>query len=85
MLLLVSENSGLSGGGREYNERARDTRAHDLPDVTIRWLLHPITWTKWRIEVHKQGPYAPDFNDFLRKCHESSETWGAGGNPIEPE
>ncbi len=29
-------------------------------------LWHPITWVRWRISVRRQGPYAPDFEEFLR-------------------
>lgn len=63
----MNEGSGLSGGWREYTEKAK---AEGPPNVTLAWLLHPIRWTKWRNEVRKQGPYAPEFNDFRRKRHE---------------
>ena len=26
--------------------------------------LHPIVWVRWRIAVRRQGPYAPDFDEF---------------------
>jgi hypothetical protein len=26
---------------------------------------HPIAWVCWRIELHRRGPYAPSFGDFL--------------------
>ncbi|MCU1490218.1 MAG: hypothetical protein JWM85_1623 [Acidimicrobiaceae bacterium] len=34
--------------------------------VDLRWLRHPIRWTRWRLEVHRRGPYAPRFENFGR-------------------
>jgi hypothetical protein len=24
-------------------------------------LRHPLRWTRWRLQVHRLGPYAPDY------------------------
>jgi hypothetical protein len=32
--------------------RPRDTR----------WLSHPARWWRWRMQVRRLGPYAPDFD-----------------------
>lgn len=26
---------------------------------------HPVAWVRWRIAVHRQGPYAPAFDAFV--------------------
>jgi hypothetical protein len=31
---------------------------------TFPLLRHPIAWVRWRIAVHRRGPYAPDFTAF---------------------
>ena len=31
-----------------------------------RKLMHPVMWLRWRIAVHRRGPYAPDFEEFRR-------------------
>lgn len=36
-------------------------RESGSPDT--RWLRHPLRWAKWRLQVHKLGPYAPDYSD----------------------
>jgi hypothetical protein len=28
--------------------------------VDLSGLRHPIRWMKWRVRVHRLGPYAPD-------------------------
>jgi hypothetical protein len=33
----------------------------ETPRVHYARLLHPMRWVRWRLEVHRQGPYAPDF------------------------
>jgi hypothetical protein len=27
-----------------------------------RWLAHPARWLRWRMQVRRLGPYAPDFD-----------------------
>jgi hypothetical protein len=27
-------------------------------------LRHPIRWIRWRIALHREGPYCPDFDEF---------------------
>lgn len=27
----------------------------------LRWAPHPIRWWKWRLQVHRLGPYAPRY------------------------
>ena len=27
----------------------------------LRWIRHPIRWARWRFEVRRLGPYAPEF------------------------
>jgi len=31
--------------------------------VHVRRIAHPVRWVKWRRQVHRLGPYAPDFDD----------------------
>lgn len=38
-----------------------------LSTVDTRWLRHPIQWTHWCILVHRRGPYAPDYDEFLTR------------------
>ena len=30
-------------------------------NVDTRWVRHPITWLRWRVHVHRLGPYAPEY------------------------
>lgn len=34
------------------------TRRH----LDTRWLRHPARWLRWRAQVRRRGPYAPDFD-----------------------
>jgi len=38
---------------------AKDQTAPDL-----RWIRHPIQWSKWRLHVRRLGPYAPSEQHF---------------------
>jgi hypothetical protein len=29
----------------------------------VRRLAHPVRWWRWRRQVHRLGPYAPDYDD----------------------
>jgi hypothetical protein len=31
----------------------------------LKVVRHPIAWVRWRIDLHRRGPYAPTFDDFL--------------------
>jgi hypothetical protein len=33
-------------------------------DIDMRWLKHPLRWSRWRREVRRRGPYAPTYEDF---------------------
>jgi hypothetical protein len=35
----------------------------DVP-VDTRWARHPYRWLRWRLEVHRRGPYAPPFENY---------------------
>jgi hypothetical protein len=28
----------------------------------LRWVAHPVRWLRWRRQVHRLGPYAPDYD-----------------------
>jgi hypothetical protein len=30
--------------------------------IDLRWLRHPLRWTRWRLAVRRLGPYAPDYD-----------------------
>jgi hypothetical protein len=40
---------------------------------TVARLGHPIAWVRWRIELRRRGPYAPDFNEFRRRSDPEAE------------
>lgn len=44
-----------------------EAKADGPPNIGFRWLRHPVAWTRWRIDVRRQGPYAPDLNEWLRQ------------------
>ena len=29
--------------------------------IDIRWMRHPVHWSRWRWQVHRLGPYAPPY------------------------
>ena len=31
------------------------------PQLDTRWLRHPGRWLRWRAQVRRLGPYAPDY------------------------
>ena len=33
------------------------------PTFAVRRIAHPVRWWKWRREVHRLGPYAPDYDE----------------------
>lgn len=35
--------------------------------IDTRWARHPVVWTKWRLRVRREGPYAPTFDDILHR------------------
>ncbi|MGO9150863.1 MAG: hypothetical protein ACLP1E_10640 [Acidimicrobiales bacterium] len=35
----------------------------DLPRFHMRRFLHPVRWMRWRLQVRRLGPYAPDYDD----------------------
>ncbi len=35
-----------------------------VPD--LRWLRHPVRWTRWRLDVRRRGAYAPTFEECAR-------------------
>jgi hypothetical protein len=35
----------------------------DTSGFDVRRLAHPVRWWKWRRQVHRLGPYAPDYDD----------------------
>ena len=35
----------------------------DLPTFHIGRFLHPVRWMRWRVQVHRLGPYAPDYDN----------------------
>jgi hypothetical protein len=61
----------MGGGGPSFQRWRQDRRSRpwDVPD--FRWVRHPIRWIRWQANVHRQGPYAPDFAEWLaaRKVH----------------
>lgn len=32
--------------------------------IDLRRLLHPIAYVRWRVEVHRKGPFAAEFEEF---------------------
>jgi hypothetical protein len=38
-----------------------------LRDVDTRWCRHPVKWLKWRSQVRRLGPYAPNYDEFDRQ------------------
>jgi len=37
--------------------------AQEKASIDFRWVRNPIRWSKWRIQVHRLGPYAPEYED----------------------
>ncbi len=35
----------------------------ELPTFHVRRLLHPVRWMRWRLQVRRSGPYAPDYDN----------------------
>lgn len=33
----------------------------------LRWLWHPVAYVRWRAEVRRSGPFAPNFDEFRRR------------------
>ena len=33
------------------------------PTIHIRRIAHPVRWAKWRLQVHRLGPYTLDFDE----------------------
>jgi len=33
------------------------------PHLDTRWARHPVRWLRWRSQVHRLGPYAPDYEE----------------------
>jgi hypothetical protein len=44
-------------------------------------LLHPIRWVRWRLEVHRKGPYAPDYG---KQSQPKANDDYSDGTAIEP-
>ena len=34
------------------------------PAFDLRRIAHPLRWWRWRRQVQRLGPYAPDYDDF---------------------
>ena len=63
---------GMPTGRGDWRVRSDDTRPRVLGvpvtwvrprPVDLRWVRHPVRWVRWRRDVHRRGPYAPDFDD----------------------
>ncbi len=48
---------------RQVNE----AKTEGPPNIGFRWLGHPVVWARWRNDVRRQGPYAPDLDEWLRQ------------------
>lgn len=33
----------------------------------LRWVRDPVRWLRWRLEVRRRGPYAPNYEDFTAR------------------
>jgi hypothetical protein len=59
-------------GGRHLLMDETEPRALGLPlswfrtsePIDLRWARHPYRWIRWRVEVRRDGPYAPHFDDY---------------------
>jgi hypothetical protein len=62
-------------GGKRLLMDETEPRAMGLPlswfrtteAIDLRWARHPVRWIRWRLDVHRRGPYAPRFEDFRPK------------------
>jgi hypothetical protein len=47
-----------------------DAERHRWSRATVgrsyRKVVHPVVWFRWRLDVRRRGPYAPDFEGFRR-------------------
>jgi hypothetical protein len=54
--------------GKDWPQEDRTGRGRTFGSVR-----HPIAWVRWRIELRRRGPYAPDFNEFRRRPQAGGE------------
>jgi hypothetical protein len=73
-LTLVQETPRLGNGLRpeDYQPRVLGINRNwfavlrDRPGTRafeVRRVAHPVRWWRWRRQVHRLGPYAPDYDD----------------------
>ncbi len=36
----------------------------EAPNFHFRRVVHPARWVRWRLQVRRLGPYAPNYDDF---------------------
>jgi hypothetical protein len=53
--------------------RGQASREEDGGQTHLPSLRHPIAWVRWRTILRRQGPYAPDFQDFRRTLQSGTE------------
>jgi hypothetical protein len=52
----------------QWHARSRSSPEASDSGANSRGLMsHPITWLRWRRELRRHGPFAPDFDDFRRR------------------
>ena len=39
------------------------SRVGPRPALDTRWARHPVRWLRWRAQVRRLGPYAPDYEE----------------------
>ncbi len=47
-----------------YRQEGERSKAQGPPNLTLRWLLHPVCFMSWRADVRREGPFAPTFNEW---------------------